>query len=204
VRAAVQTVRYRVNINTLEKEPGQALGLNDIGAVVIESQKPLFCDPYRRNRATGSFILIDPMTNATVAAGMITGREPVAGATGGAPVREGGVTRMEQQARAGHRAVTVWLETAETAHQLERVLFDADCRVHSVPAGPHAAAVARALNDAGVIALVYGSSEGGLRDQTRESAGGENFIQQEAGETAETVYRRLAEEGFISGAPRAN
>ncbi len=68
VRASVQAVRYRININTLEKEPAARIGLNDIGAVVIESQKPLFCDPYRRNRVTGSFILIDPMTNATVAA----------------------------------------------------------------------------------------------------------------------------------------
>ena len=59
VRATVDTLRYRVNINTLEKEAGTALGLNDIGAVVIETQKPIFCDPYRRNRATGSFILID-------------------------------------------------------------------------------------------------------------------------------------------------
>ena len=76
VRATVETLRYRVNINTLERESVPALGLNDIGAVVIETQKPIFCDPYRRNRVTGSFILIDPLTNATVAAGMVTGREP--------------------------------------------------------------------------------------------------------------------------------
>jgi bifunctional enzyme CysN/CysC len=76
VPARIRAVRYRFNINTLEKEPASFLGLNDIGAVVIETQKPIFCDPYRRNRATGSFVLIDPMSNGTIAAGMITGREP--------------------------------------------------------------------------------------------------------------------------------
>jgi bifunctional enzyme CysN/CysC len=76
VPAAVEALRYRININTLDKEPGATLALNDIGAVVIETQKPIFCDPYRRNHSTGSFILIDSVTNATVAAGMITGREP--------------------------------------------------------------------------------------------------------------------------------
>ena len=138
VRASVQAVRYRININTLEKEPAARIGLNDIGAVVIETQKPLFCDPYRRNRVTGSFILIDPLTNATVAGGMITGREPIRGEAGLARPEKSSasdhrISRMEQQSRAGHRAVTVWLETApEVAYQLERLLFDANCRVHAL------------------------------------------------------------------------
>jgi bifunctional enzyme CysN/CysC len=100
VRATVAALRYRININTLEKEQTGGLGLNDIGAVVIETQRPIFCDPYRRNRTTGSFILIDPMTNATVAAGMITGREP------GQPHEP--AAYAPAQAPALHQGFTLW------------------------------------------------------------------------------------------------
>jgi bifunctional enzyme CysN/CysC len=78
VKAQVRSIRYRLNVNTLEKTAATELNLNDIGAVVIDTHSPLFFDPYLRNRVTGSFVLIDPASNATVAAGMITGREPAA------------------------------------------------------------------------------------------------------------------------------
>ena len=208
VRATVDILRYRININTLEKEAGAALGLNDIGAVVIETQKPVFCDPYRRNRATGSFILIDPMTNATIAAGMITGRDP--GTRSTTPALEDSstgrpaITRADQESRAGHRAVTIWMESpAEVAHQLERLLFDVSCRVHALSAsdtGPYLPELARALNDAGVIALIYGS-DAALRERVAGVAGlaGEhNFLHMEQGMTVEGIYRRLQEEGIIS------
>ncbi len=72
VKAIVQEVRYKVNINTLHKiEDNLEFGLNDIGRITIRTSAPLLYDSYRRNRITGSFILIDPQTNATVAAGMI-------------------------------------------------------------------------------------------------------------------------------------
>ena len=74
VGATVAAVRHRVNINTLEHEPAEVLGFNEIGAVLVETKRPLFFDAYDENRATGAFILIDPLTNETVAAGMITGR----------------------------------------------------------------------------------------------------------------------------------
>jgi sulfate adenylyltransferase large subunit len=198
VRSVVKTVRYRVNISTLEKQPNTVLGLNDIGAVVIESQKPLFCDPYRRNHATGSFILIDPMTNATVAAGMVTGREPGM-LSAGTPSEAGTrVTRMEQQARTGHRAVTVWLETsAETVHQLERSLFDANCRVHSISSdAPHLPQITRALNDAGVLVLIHGPGDW---ESTPQATGPENFFRRESkeDETVESLARFLEEEGII-------
>jgi sulfate adenylyltransferase large subunit len=214
LRAAVQCVRYRVNINTLEKETQPVLGLNDIGAVVIESQKPLFCDPYRRNRATGSFILIDPMSNATVAAGMITGREPVMGVSAEAVQEQfaatgSRVTRMEQQARAGHRPVTIWLETsANVTYQLERILFEANCHVHALSASDDSlpiAEIARILNDAGVIVLAYGSSDTALRERTRQAVGAQSFVMIERpveeetdSYTASRIHRLLEVEGFIS------
>ena len=74
VRARIQEILYRVDMNTLNHLPTPVLEANDIADVTVESTLPLFFDSYQRNRTTGSFILIDPITNATVAAGMIKGK----------------------------------------------------------------------------------------------------------------------------------
>lgn len=72
VKALIKTIRYKVNINTLHKiEDEQTFGLNEIGRISLRTSAPLVYDSYRRNRNTGSFILIDCQTNETVAAGMI-------------------------------------------------------------------------------------------------------------------------------------
>jgi len=74
VRALVKDLHYRLDVNTLHRDhdAGQ-LGLNEIGRVSLRTTAPLFFDDYRRNRETGSFILIDEASNTTVAAGMILG-----------------------------------------------------------------------------------------------------------------------------------
>ena len=201
VKASVEILRYRINVNTLEKEAGAALGLNDIGAVVIETQKALFCDPYRRNRTTGSFILIDPVTNATVAAGMITGREPGPRQVSvDTPVdSRRRVSPADQQSRAGPRAVTLVLDTtSEVAYRLERLLFDSDCRVLAVEASQSAGMVCKASNDAGVIAVVHGPNDSALRESLRASLGEGNFLHLESLRSAEDIQRFLKEEGIIS------
>jgi len=72
VKAIVQDVRYKVNINTLHKmEDDKTFTLNEIGRISLRTSAPLIYDSYRRNRTTGSFILVDSQTNETVAAGMI-------------------------------------------------------------------------------------------------------------------------------------
>jgi sulfate adenylyltransferase subunit 1 len=72
VKALVTEVNYKVNINTLHKlEDDLTLYLNDIGRIKIRTSAPLIADSYKSNRITGSFVLIDELTNATVAAGMI-------------------------------------------------------------------------------------------------------------------------------------
>ena len=72
VKAIVKEVRYKVNINTLHKiEDDLVFGLNDIGRISLRTSAPLIADSYKQNRITGSFVLIDEQTNATVAAGMI-------------------------------------------------------------------------------------------------------------------------------------
>src|SRR4051812_26802355 len=72
VRALVKDLHYRLDVNTLSRdEGGTSLGLNEIGRVTLRTTQPLFYDDYRRNRATGSFVLVDEATNDTLAGGMI-------------------------------------------------------------------------------------------------------------------------------------
>jgi sulfate adenylyltransferase large subunit len=72
-KAIVDEIDYRVDVNTLDHEPATELSLNAIGRVRLRCSQPLMVDRYRRNRTTGSFILIDESTNDTVAAGMVIG-----------------------------------------------------------------------------------------------------------------------------------
>jgi sulfate adenylyltransferase subunit 1 (EFTu-like GTPase family) len=70
--AKIDEVRYRIDVNTLHRdEEADGLELNEIGRLRLRLSSPLFVDQYRRNRATGSFILIDESTNDTVGAGMV-------------------------------------------------------------------------------------------------------------------------------------
>jgi hypothetical protein len=73
----VTRVEYVVDVNTLEQKQAPTLGLNGIGVVRMELDRPVSLDPYRENRATGSFILIDRFSNATVAAGMVIAVAPL-------------------------------------------------------------------------------------------------------------------------------
>ena len=92
---------FRLNIVTLEEQPAEALRLNEIGTVELETHRPVICDLYSQNRTTGSFILIDPLSNLTIGAGMI-----VAAGRGGDRKRIAGVTR---------RGLTVWFTGLSSA-----------------------------------------------------------------------------------------
>ena len=70
-RSTLDSIEYRVDVNTMERLEGKDFRLNEIGCVRITTAKPLFFDAYKDNRATGAFILIDPITNNTSAVGMI-------------------------------------------------------------------------------------------------------------------------------------
>jgi len=70
-RAIVEDVTFRLDVNTGEQLASEGLGLNDLGRVKLRTTTPVIFDPYARNRTTGSFILVDEVTNATVAAGML-------------------------------------------------------------------------------------------------------------------------------------
>ena len=73
VRATVRAIRYRVDVNTLDHLASDSIAMNEIAEVEFETNLPLFFDSYRECRQTGSLILIDPLTNATVGAVMISG-----------------------------------------------------------------------------------------------------------------------------------
>jgi bifunctional enzyme CysN/CysC len=136
---AIGTLRYRVDINSLHRQPAATLALNEIGRCGITLTSPIAYDAYRRNRATGGFIMIDRLTNATVGAGMILDREPEDGRKDhwdGEPVAErlhettSGVTATEREARFGQKPATVLLTgltgsgKSTIARLVERRLFD--------------------------------------------------------------------------------
>jgi sulfate adenylyltransferase subunit 1 len=126
-KARVSNLRHRVNVNTLTHESSPGLEMNGIGLVDVETSHPLFFDAYTESRSTGSFILIDLTSNATVAAGMILGDrsesreiEQRRDSQNASPARP--VTSVEKFERHGHRPATILL--ASTAVEAaERALF---------------------------------------------------------------------------------
>jgi sulfate adenylyltransferase large subunit len=123
VRAKALRIRYRVNVNTLVQEPVNRLQMNDIAYVEFETVSPLFFDPYTQNRITGSFILIDPISNATLGAGMI--RADLSDQTVVEDAAQKPVTTTERYKRHGHYPALILVEgNPELAERLERALFD--------------------------------------------------------------------------------
>src|SRR6202049_1321077 len=121
---------HRVNVNTLEQERAMQLNMNDIASVELEAHVPLFFDPYSSNRATGSFILIDAISNATVGAGMIQEAVPderrwEALEPASLEIAQKRVSAQERYERHGHYPATFLLENEPAlASRLERALFE--------------------------------------------------------------------------------
>jgi hypothetical protein len=174
VKAQVRTIRYRVNINTLERHQATYLSLNEIGAVVIDTHSPLFVDHYGRNRVTGSFVLVDPISNATVAAGMITGRDPrVADSTGrDTDIAElSRVSTSERQERIGHPPVMIWLNGgANLAYALERELFNRGYLTHVIAAQTDGSVLLELAHNVVAAGLVTVCSADFLYEVERERA----------------------------------
>jgi sulfate adenylyltransferase subunit 1 (EFTu-like GTPase family) len=76
VRAILDGIESKLDVETLDEVPASALALNDIGVVRLRLSGPVAVDPYDENRATGAFILVDEATNNTVAAGMVIAASP--------------------------------------------------------------------------------------------------------------------------------
>lgn len=211
--ATVTAVRHRVNINTLEHELVEQLGFNEIGSVTLEAKRPLFFDVYEKNRATGAFILIDPLTNETLAAGMITAAaagEKHAQELAAVESRVGRVTPAERYTRAGHRPVAIWLVAGEElAYALERKLFDRSCLVH-VLAREAIVDTARTATDAGLISICTVAEENtATRDALQRAVGSDRFLAvntaelpPEPDEAAEAICHSLEDRSFIPRLPK--
>lgn len=144
-QAYVTRVHYRIDMDTLHRQATSTLALNDIGRIEITTSQPLFFDPYSKNRETGAFILVDPHTHATVAAGMIRGEvrtaESILGSGRAERLRspavvweDWNISRERREEKAGHRAGIVWLTglsgsgKSTIARALEERLFERGAR----------------------------------------------------------------------------
>ncbi len=142
-KAKIDHIRYRVDVNTLEHEKIDHFALNEIGRVVMTTTEPLFFDAYKKNRQTGAFILIDPITHNTVAVGMmldkldssllpsrITEKERTL-------ISEGRslISREEREKRYNQRGITLWITGLygsgknELAFTLEKELISSGATV---------------------------------------------------------------------------
>ena len=127
--ARIKALQNLVDVNTLNRSPAPSLKLNEIGRVEIQVEQTLSFDDYQQNRATGSFILIDRLTNVTVGAGMIAYKasKPASNKSHG---HGSYVTPDERAARFGQQPVTLILiglsgsGKTTLAHAVERELFE--------------------------------------------------------------------------------
>jgi len=148
VKAHITKINYRVDVDTLHRQPVEEFQLNDIGRIEINTLSPIFFDPYKLNHATGSFILIDPLSNNTVAAGMIKGvarniedytenrtEDDVSSKKSPHTVWRGlNIELAEREEKNSHKAVVLWFTglsgsgKSTIAANLEKRLFGMNCK----------------------------------------------------------------------------
>lgn len=139
VSGAVTTIHHRIDVNTLEHHDAAELKLNEIGSCTLSVNAPVVFDAYTLSKGTGSFIIIDRLTNVTVGAGMITGISD--------NLNEQPVSPTDRATRFGQTATTFNLtgkNAVRYAILLERKLFD----------NGHAATILAAQNDIDVLQLI--------------------------------------------------
>ena len=144
-RCTVERQHYQVDVNSLHRQAAKPLEKNGVARVNIDLAAPIFADPYQRNRSSGNFILVHPLSGSTVAAGMILDRASVLAESAPSEDRgtnlhpaEGLVTAHERSQRAQHFARTIWCTglsgsgKSTVAEALERRLFDQGCAVYRI------------------------------------------------------------------------
>jgi bifunctional enzyme CysN/CysC/sulfate adenylyltransferase subunit 1 len=162
VPARLEKLHARLDLETLKPVPADALGLNDVGRVTLRCLRPLSVDPYTSVRATGAFIVIDALSNNTVAAGMV---ETVTAAGDGATRGASLVSADARKQRLGHSGAVVWIEADLAAvYALEKELFDAGfATVVAVDAAREAIAAA----EAGLVCLCVGEGDAASQQRLR-------------------------------------
>ncbi|MDB4968107.1 MAG: Sulfate adenylyltransferase subunit 1, partial [Myxococcales bacterium] len=177
VRMQVDAVRWKVDLTTLAELPSETLALNDIGRVAITCHQPLYFDSYARNRATGSFVIVDSLSNSTVGAGMIIDdetaqdldgalRELAAGSDVAARTQVSPRERADKLGQLGRTLLLHGLLPSElraVAFALERRLFDLGRAAHVLFAAEGTTAAlawaARACTDAGLVTICVTASD---------------------------------------------
>ncbi len=147
VSGSIATIHHRIDVNTLEHHDANQLNLNEIGCCDVSVNAPVVFDAYQASKGTGSFIIIDRLSNVTVGAGMIIG------STDDSDLKP--VTAAERAARFNQTACAIALSGAtatEIAYQLERRLFD-NGHVATVLEIDNAELIT-AIKDAGLICLL--------------------------------------------------
>jgi bifunctional enzyme CysN/CysC/sulfate adenylyltransferase subunit 1 len=184
VRATISSIRHRIDVNTRAELDTTSLQMNDIAAVTIETTKPLHFDSYEQDRTMGSFILIDPIHNATMAAGMIDRKAEQESETPGS----GRVLMSERAARNGHHAAAVWLvDRHDLAAALEREIFARGWNGLMVPTDvepEQLPAIAKVLRNSGAITIFSVSAAAVHNRQEVEAVFGKDFFIGLAGVTA--------------------
>lgn len=137
-KAQIDSIKYKVDINTLQKSAIDHFELNEIGRTVITTVKPIFFDPYTKNKSTGSFILIDPVTHNTCAVGMIIDKLNADDLSNKISLNEYRtridqgqclISSAEREKRYGQKGETLWITGLhgsgknELAYLLEKQLF---------------------------------------------------------------------------------
>jgi len=191
----VTSIDHRTNISTLTHEPAETLEMNSIGVVNLSLLQPIAVDPYSFNRSTGSFILIDPLTNGTVAAGMIVAvtDHPHAAAAHLSPV-----TAADRFARFGHHGGVLELTGPPTiTDKVERFLFDLGAVTVQIES--NVPSIVQIIVDAGLIALITRTAD----NNTLIARAGDQTITVDAGDlqgATAAVHRLLTQSGiFVSG-----
>lgn len=195
VRAQVDVLHGRRDMDSLEEVPADTLELNDIGRLTLKCTRALYTDAYQKNRNTGSFILVDSATNNTVAAGMVEGgnaqqlddllKETRAGSALNPKTQ---VSSRERFDRLGQKGATIWLTGLPgsgrwpLAYALERLLFDEGHTATVVdPTGQdfHSiVAACKASTDAGLITIcAFPSYSQTDRRTLRDRIGAEQVVQ---------------------------
>ena len=217
VRAQIDRIYFEVDMDTLEEKPTDGLGLNDIAKVRLSCHRALYVDDYQRNRETGAFIVIDSLTNNTVAAGMISlaGSDQNIGEVMKELHAESAmepktfVSPNERMERFGQRGATVWLTGLPgsgrwaLAYALERKLFD-EGRTATVvsPVGEDLRSMisaAKAITDAGLINIcAFPSPTRTDREKLKERIGGDRVIQVYVNTDVELCRERRPDADFSS------
>ena len=132
VRAKVAEIHHRIDVAQLGQVRAEGMELNEIASVRLRAAQPLYLDAYPQFRRTGCFVLVDPLTNATVAAGMVSPQQPSESELAAHRPR---VDRAAREAQSGHRSGIVWLQggpealRSEAARQVEARLFQRAAQV---------------------------------------------------------------------------